>query len=76
MIRAFLYLTTRSAANLVRSRLGRLRQPRYLIGAVFGGAVHDSVILFCSVRQLGFASRRTGADCGESAGLATGQGLG
>ena len=36
MIRAFLYLTTRSAANLVRSRLGRLRQPRYLIGAVFG----------------------------------------
>ena len=33
-------------------------------------------LLFCSVRQPGFASRRTGADCGESAGLANGQGLG
>ena len=35
-VHALWYLQSRSAANAVKSRLQRLRQPKYLIGAVLG----------------------------------------
>ena len=35
-VHALWYLLSRSAANAVKSRLQRLRQPKYLIGAVLG----------------------------------------
>ena len=49
MTQALLYLSFKSAENLVRSRLGRLREPRYLIGAVFGVAY----FYFFFIRQRG-----------------------
>lgn len=36
MIDAFVFLLTRSFVNRTKSRLRRLKQPKYLIGAVFG----------------------------------------
>ncbi|MBN8214805.1 MAG: hypothetical protein J0M09_17915 [Xanthomonadales bacterium] len=36
LLRAFVYLQAMSLFNLVRQRLRRLRQPRYLIGAIVG----------------------------------------
>ena len=36
MIDAFVFLLTRSFVNRMKSRLRRLKQPKYLIGAVFG----------------------------------------
>jgi ABC-2 type transport system permease protein len=38
MISALLYLQTRSLANQFRARLKRLKQPKYLIAALVGGA--------------------------------------
>lgn len=38
LLRAFVYLQAMSLFNLVRQRLRRLRQPRYLIGAIVGVA--------------------------------------
>ena len=38
MLRASLYIIACSARNRVVRRLRRLREPRYLIGAVVGGA--------------------------------------
>jgi ABC-2 type transport system permease protein len=38
LLRAFVYLQTITLFNLVRQRLRRLRQPRYLIGAIAGVA--------------------------------------
>jgi hypothetical protein len=38
LLRALLYLRLTSLANLVRSRLFRLRQPKYLLGAIAGAA--------------------------------------
>jgi ABC-2 type transport system permease protein len=36
MIGAFLFLLSRSFANRTRARLKRLKQPKYLVGAIFG----------------------------------------
>ena len=36
MIDAFAFLITRSFVNRMKLRLRRLKQPKYLIGAVFG----------------------------------------
>lgn len=38
MVGALLYLRLTSLKNLIRSRLLRLRRPKYLIGAIFGAA--------------------------------------
>lgn len=38
LLRALLYLRLTSLANLMRSRLLRLRQPKYLLGAIAGAA--------------------------------------
>jgi ABC-2 type transport system permease protein len=38
MISALCYLQTRTAVNRLRARLKRLKQPKYLIGALIGGA--------------------------------------
>jgi hypothetical protein len=38
MLRALLFLRLTSLKNLVRSRVLRLRQPKYLVGAIFGAA--------------------------------------
>src|SRR5579871_4502612 len=37
MISASLYITACSAKNRIRRRLARLREPRYLVGAIVGG---------------------------------------
>ena len=37
MNRALLYLYTRSLAGSLRQRLVRLKRPKYLFGALFGG---------------------------------------
>jgi len=49
LLRALLYLRLTSAANLVRTRLLRLRQPKYLFGAIAGAAY----IWFFFIRGLG-----------------------
>jgi hypothetical protein len=36
VVRALLYLKANSFRNVVRSRLRRIRQPKYLVGAIFG----------------------------------------
>lgn len=60
MIRASLYIVTRSAWNRVRLRLRRLREPRYLLGAAA-----SAVYLYFSMFQFGRTGvrptrRRTG----------------
>ena len=49
LLRALLYLRLTSLANLVRSRLLRLRQPKYLLGAIAGAAY----VWFFFIRGLG-----------------------
>jgi len=49
LLRALLYLRLTSVANLVRSRLLRLRQPKYLIGGIAGAAY----VWFFFIRGLG-----------------------
>lgn len=56
MIRASLYIATRSAWNRVRVRLRRLREPRYLLGAA-ASAVYLYVSLY-QFRQPGSRSAR------------------
>src|SRR6188768_1195579 len=49
LLRALLYLRLVSIANLVRSRLLRLRQPKYLVGGIAGAAY----LWFFFIRGLG-----------------------
>ena len=44
MVGALWYLQSRSIANAVRSRVRRLRQPKYLIGFIIGGLYIISVV--------------------------------
>lgn len=58
MIRASLYIVTRSAWNRARLRLRRLREPRYLLGAAASAAyLYFSIFQF---RRPGPARRRPG----------------
>ena len=36
MIQAFVFLLSRSFVNRTKARLKRLKQPKYLVGALFG----------------------------------------
>src|SRR5262245_57767283 len=58
MIRAGLYIITRSAKNRVRRRLQRLREPRYLMGAAVGTAYLLFVIFGRQAARLGSGRRR------------------
>src|SRR6478736_6055812 len=64
LLRALLYLRLLSAANLVLGRLRRLRQPKYLVGAVAGAAY----LWFFFLRGLGPRSNS------QSLALAFGEG--
>jgi hypothetical protein len=52
MVRALLYLRLTSLGNLLRSRLLRLRQPKYLVGAIVGAA-YFYFMFFRQVRESG-----------------------
>lgn len=60
LLRAFAYLQALSVFNLVRQRLRRLRQPRYLIGAIAGVAY----------LYMAFVSHRWGYDAHSDASAA------
>jgi ABC-2 type transport system permease protein len=45
LVRALWYLQTRSFANVVRMRIKRLKNPKYLVGAVFGLAYFYQILL-------------------------------
>src|SRR2546421_12599408 len=59
MLGASLYIIVCSARNRLRMRLRRLREPRYLIGAIVGAAyLYFSV--FARMRSRGSIGRRRG----------------
>ncbi|HVT74098.1 MAG TPA: putative ABC exporter domain-containing protein [Lacunisphaera sp.] len=57
MFRALLYLTFTSAVNRLRARLRRLRQPKYLVAALFGAAYFYFFVFGGMFRAMG--TRRT-----------------
>jgi len=57
MISASLYITVCSAKNRMRKRLARLREPRYLLGAVVGG-LYFYLSFFARGRSRQAAARR------------------
>jgi ABC-2 type transport system permease protein len=61
MLGASLYIITCSARNRFRQRLRRLREPRYLLGAIAGGA-YLYFYIFAPMRgaRAGLARRRSG----------------
>ena len=63
MINAFLFLISRSFANRTKARLKRLKQPKYLIGAIFG-----LLYLYGYFFQFLFARGRTSQDLFANAG--------
>ena len=63
MIHAFLFLLSRSFVNRMKSRLKRLKQPKYLIGAIFG-----LLYLWGYFFQFLFSSGRSGNYVLEGAG--------
>src|SRR5437762_6227456 len=66
MLSASLYIITHSARNRVRMRLRRLREPRYLIGAVVGAAyLYFSVFARISGRRNLGRPRRGGNAAAE-----------
>ena len=67
MLSALLYLRLTSLKNLLRSRLKRLRQPKYLFGAVVGAAY----FWFFFFRPMGGGAGAVGA---FAAGTGTGAG--
>ena len=60
MLSASLYIIVCSARNRLRMRLRRLREPRYLIGAIVG-AVYLYFSVFARMRSRSSLSRRRGA---------------
>jgi ABC-2 type transport system permease protein len=68
MIAASLYIIVCSARNRLRVRLRRLREPRYLLGAI-AGVAYFYFTVFARVRG-GRASRRPRPSAAQSAGLA------
>ena len=65
MIGALLYLRLTTLRNLVVQRLGRLRQPKYLIGAASAAAY----LYFFVVRQMGGARAGFSPQGGQTAGV-------
>src|SRR5262245_47227863 len=65
MVGAFLYLFACTFRNRIRVRLRRLRQPRYLIGAIVG-----SVYLYFAFFRAQVRPRRRGAAVGSAGMLA------
>ena len=63
MTRAFLFLLSRSLVNRTRARLKRLKQPKYLVGALFG-----LVYLYASFFQFVFVRGRPGPEMDQSMG--------
>jgi Putative ABC exporter len=63
MLGASLYIIGCSARNRVRARLRRLREPRYLIGAIVGAAY----LYFSVFARMGRRGRRAGPRGGPSA---------
>ena len=59
MLAASLYITVYSAKNRILQRLRRLREPRYLLGAVVGAA-YLYFSFFARMRGRGVAQRRRG----------------
>ena len=70
MNRALLYLYTRSLAGSLRQRLVRLKRPKYLFGALFGGLYfYGYFYRFLFLRQKGGPGLPAGASAvGESIG--------
>jgi hypothetical protein len=64
MIGAFLFLLSRSFANRTRARIKRLKQPKYLIGAIFG-----LLYLYGYFFQFLFARGRPGNNAFGGAGV-------
>ena len=60
MLSASLFIITHSARNRLRIRLRRLREPRYLIGAVAGAAYFYFTIFARMNGRRSFARRRGG----------------
>ena len=63
MTSAFLFLLSRSFVNRTKARLKRLRQPKYLVGALFG-----LIYLYFSFFQFVLARGQTGAGAEQSLG--------
>jgi len=62
MLSASLYIIVCSARNRIRVRLRRLREPRYLLGAIVGGAyLYFSFFARMRARRAGDVRRRSGA---------------
>ena len=61
MFSASLYIITHSARNRLRLRLRRLREPRYLIGAVAGAAYFYFTVFARLSGRRSLARRRGGA---------------
>ncbi len=59
MLRATVYIVACSAKNRTRVRLRRLREPRYLIGAI-AGASYVGLTFFARARRAGAASAQRG----------------
>ena len=57
MVQASLYILTRTARNRLRLRLQRLREPRYLLGAI-AGAAYVYFTIFARMRGRAVATRR------------------
>jgi putative ABC exporter len=77
MLSCSLYIIACSARNRARMRLRRLREPRYLIGAIVGAAyVYFSFFARMRARRIGDGRRRSGAAATQAALLATLRGTG
>jgi len=79
MISASLYIVTCSAKNRVRRRVARLREPRYLVGAIVGAAyIYFSFFARARGQRAAAARRRNappGADAASAALVAAGPAL-
>ena len=79
MISASLYIVACSAKNRVRRRLARLREPRYLVGAIVGAAyIYFSFFARARGQRAAAARRRNappGADAVSAATIASGPAL-
>jgi len=73
MLSASLYIIVCSARNRLRMRLRRLREPRYLIGAIVG-ALYLYYSVFARMRSRGAVGRRRGAPVSVPAMAALGAG--
>ncbi len=63
MIHAFIYLLSRSFVNRTRARVQRLKQPKYLVGAVFGIIyLYFYFFQFLFLRSRGTGTKSLGMD--------------